>query len=70
MKIICAKCDNAHEYSPEDIQWDFNGFGYDTKYVVCPECGRIDIIRYYKDENIDVNNDERFYTYGVRGGGE
>lgn len=63
MKIICGKCDKSHDYGPKDIRWDFNGFGYDTKYVVCPECGRINIIRYYEDKNLDVNNDERYYEY-------
>lgn len=69
MKVYCPKCDKAHDFSPEDIVWDFDGYGYDTKYVICPECGQANIIRYIEDKNFDVNNDERFYTYGEKKGG-
>ena len=62
MKIICGKCDVPTDYTPEDYIWDFNGYGYDTKYVVCPECGRINIVKYIIDGNFDINNDARYYN--------
>lgn len=63
MKIICTKCDNISDYGPEDVHWDYSGYGYDTKYSICPNCGRINIIKYIIDENMDINNDLRYYTY-------
>lgn len=63
MVIQCRNCDKTCEYQPDETQWDFGGYGYDTEYVVCPECGRINIVKYVFHDNFDINNDERWYKY-------
>ena len=63
VKIKCPRCNDCFKYDPsKDARWDFTGLDYDTKYVVCPNCGRI-IIMKYEEYDIDINNDQRFYNY-------
>ena len=59
----CSTCDDSFYYTEDDIWFDEHGFGFSTKLVKCPHCGTIKIIKYYEDENLDINNDERFYNY-------
>jgi len=61
METHCKKCGNAFEI--KDTYWDETGYGYSTKYTVCPVCGCRVIVAYLEDPGIDVNNDERFYIY-------
>ena len=59
---ICPTCDERFYYTDEDVWFDNNGFGYSAKLVKCPRCGAVRRIKYYED-NLDINNDERFYNY-------
>ena len=59
----CHKCGYTFKYNKEDIKFDENGYGYSTKYVICPRCKSICIVEYFEDRYLDVNNDERFYLY-------
>ena len=61
MKLKCTKCQTVNDYSPDEVRYDYS-VGYDVKYVQCPECGQVKILKYWLDENMDVNNDDRFYT--------
>ena len=61
VRIECG-CGLRRDYSESEIKWDNSGCGYATKYVVCPDCGKVIVIR-YEMHDIDVNNDERFYEY-------
>lgn len=59
----CVKCKEDFVFDPEDIFFDERGTGYSTKLVKCPYCGSINIIKYYVDKSLDVNNDARYYNY-------
>ena len=59
----CPVCKQQYYYTDEDIWFDDTHLGYSIKLVQCPICKKINIIRYYEDENLDVNNDERYYEY-------
>lgn len=64
VRIKCSHCKDTFKCDPaKDIRWDFTGLGYDTKFVICPQCEKIIIMKYEEYGNIDVNNDERFYSY-------
>lgn len=41
----CIHCQQSFEYDDDDVHFDFKGTT-DTKYVVCPKCGRINIVGY------------------------
>ena len=59
----CTQCDHQLWYEPSDVWWVENGSGYSTKLVRCPNCGRINILRYAYDIHFKtcVNEDERYY---------
>ena len=59
-RVKCNRCDKITDYKPNQYIWDYNGLGYNTKFVVCPECGKINILK-YEELNLDLNNDERWY---------
>lgn len=61
---LCRKCEQIFHYQTTDCFWDDQGYGYSTKLVRCPECGQIQILEHVEDISLDINNDERFYTYG------
>lgn len=70
MTVQCLKCGELNRYEESDVRWDYSGYGYDTKYVVCPHCGQINIIKYVIDRNFDVNRDTRFYSRKSKREGE
>lgn len=63
MVINCNKCDGTNEYNESDYFWDENGFGYSTELVRCKDCGCMIIVKVIEDNNLDVNNDKRYYRY-------
>ena len=52
-------------YMYDDLEtfFDDHGYGYSTKLVKCKCCGKINIVRYYQDRAMKLNNDSRFYDY-------
>lgn len=59
----CSKCKEHFVFNPEDCFWDDKGFGYSTKLVRCPYCNSINVVKHIEDSSLDVNNDDRFYSY-------
>lgn len=57
-KLKCSNCNSV--CGQENIFFDHRGYGYSAKLLKCPECGKITILKYYID-NIDINNDQRYY---------
>lgn len=50
-------------YDDSETFFDDYGYGYSTKLVKCKCCGKINIVRYYQDRAMKLNNDSRFYDY-------
>ena len=46
-------------YDNSDCKWDYKGMT-DTKIVVCPECNKANIIRYW-DTQKNPNTDVRYF---------
>ncbi len=63
MIIKCVQCQERVDIPPENLKWDYSGYGYTAKLAVCPICGQINIVRTVEDKSLDINNDERYY-YG------
>ena len=61
MEKKCIQCGRIHNYTKEELRIDYSGLGYTAKLGTCPFCEQINIIRYDEDENLDVNNDKRYY---------
>ena len=59
----CGRCKCTFRYKEEDIKFDESGYGYSTKYVLCPRCGSVCVVEYIEDECLNVNEDERYYEY-------
>lgn len=57
----CSACDLDFVFKPDEQWFDEHGLGYSTKLCRCPYCGKIVILKYIEDHNLDVNSDERFY---------
>jgi hypothetical protein len=51
------------EYSEDETWIDDKGSGYSTKLIRCGCCQKINVIKYFIDENMNLNNDKRFYDY-------
>jgi len=63
LKKKCCQCGKIHDYQIDELKIDYSGLGYTAKLGNCPFCGQINIIKYEEDNNLDVNNDERYYRY-------
>lgn len=63
MEKTCCQCGISHDYKIEELKIDYSGLGYIAKLGTCPHCGQINIIKYIEDDNLDINNDERYYKY-------
>lgn len=61
--LTCFACGQVSQYNRLDTFWDDNGYGYSTRLINCPHCGKINILSYKEDRKINVNNDSRYYTY-------
>lgn len=61
--VQCKKCNKKYQYDLNKIEYDNSGYGYLTKLIRCPYCGKVKIIKHIEDKSLDVNNDERFYIY-------
>lgn len=59
----CSSCFQFFDYTNDDIIFDNNGYGYSTKLVKCKVCGKLNIIEYYEDRSMKLNNDSRYYDY-------
>ena len=58
----CTKCKENFIYLPDEVQW--REFGtYSAKITTCPYCGSVQIIKYENAFGLDVNNDDKFYSY-------
>lgn len=64
---LCTSCKKGFVYKQLDAFIDNNGYGYSTKLVKCKHCGRINIIRYFEDSAMKLNNDRRYYDYDMIG---
>lgn len=58
----CCKCKNEFTYTPEQTWWNENG-SVSTRLGSCPICGTIQPFSYQGINNLDVNNNTRFYSY-------
>ncbi len=54
----CKDCKAEMEY-----MLDYSGGTYITKLMICPACGRIQIIGFEEDKNLNINFDKRYYEY-------
>ena len=61
--LKCSGCHNTMEYSEDETWIDDKGSGYSTKLIRCGCCQKINLIKYFIDENMNLNNDKRFYDY-------
>ena len=59
----CGRCKITFRLEEKNIRYDESGYGYSTKYVLCPRCGSVCIVEYIEDDCLDVNNDVRYYEY-------
>lgn len=59
----CKKCDTWFEYDQHEVMFDDKGYGYSTKLVKCKHCGCLNVVHYYEDRAMKLNNDSRFYKY-------
>lgn len=59
----CKKCKTIFNFDLDDAYWDEKGYGYSTKLVRCKNCGCPNVIKHITDQNLDINNDPRFYKY-------
>ena len=59
----CRKCGWTFGFVDDEVKYDEYGYGYTTKYVICPRCKSVCVVDYIEDECLDVNNDERYYVY-------
>lgn len=57
---ICLSC-GVIQIQPEKMYFDEHGYGYTTRLGNCPHCGKIIILEYIEDPNLNVNFDERYY---------
>lgn len=62
-KLVCPKCGEEFELDPASVYFDDHGYGYSTKLVNCTHCLTPNVLRYYNDVNLDINNDIRYYNY-------
>lgn len=49
MKLLCSKCGVEIDTAEQTTFWDYKGSGYDTELTICPECGQLNIVRYYEE---------------------
>ena len=63
LDVKCSSCCKTNTYDNSEVFYDDHGYGYSTKLVKCKSCGRINIVRYYQDRAMKLNNDSRFYDY-------
>lgn len=64
---LCLSCNKNFEYKRSDTFIDDNGYGYSTKLVKCKCCGRINILQYFEDKSMKLNNDRKYYDYDMIG---
>lgn len=57
---LCTSCKKRFAYKQTDAIFDENGYGYSTKLVKCKHCGRLNVIRYFEDDSMKLNNDRSF----------
>ena len=62
-QMSCGICNEIFDYEESETFTDDHGFGYSTKLVECNCCGRINVIRYFHDRSMKLNNDSRYYDY-------
>lgn len=60
--IFCHKCGRYIDINKVKPKWDENSSYGSTKYVECPECQSINILKVIEDK-YDNLWDYRFYTY-------
>lgn len=47
---VCGRCKSLVAYDKKDIRWDESGYGYSTKFIICPHC-KTPIILEYREDN-------------------
>ena len=62
---LCTSCKKRFAYKQTDAIFDENGYGYSTKLVKCKHCGRLNVIRYFEDDSMKLNNDRKYYDYDM-----
>lgn len=60
---ICKKCGQSFSYKKANTYFDDKGYGYSTRLIDCPHCNTINVLKYYEDRAMKLNNDSRFYNY-------
>lgn len=60
---ICKGCGFNFWYENKEAYFNDKGYGYSTKLIKCPSCGRPVILGYYEDRSMKLNNDSRYYDY-------
>lgn len=60
---VCSKCQKPFMFKPDEVLWDESGFGYSTKIVKCDKCDCVNVVKHIEDYGLDVNFDNRFYSY-------
>lgn len=62
-EAICKGCGCSFWYENKETYFDDKGYGYSTKLIKCPSCGKQVVLRYYEDRSMKLNNDSRYYNY-------
>ena len=66
LEHICSKCGQAFSYVRKDTYFDDKGYGYSTRLIGCPHCNTINVLKYYEDQSMKLNNDSRYYNYEIK----
>ena len=45
---------------------DCSGGTYTAYLLECPVCGKVRVLDFEEDDNLDINNDRRYYEYGKK----
>lgn len=47
----------------QEVVIDYSGGTYETRLIRCTKCGKITIVGFDEDRNLNTNKDLRFYEY-------
>lgn len=64
---LCTSCRERFTYMRSETIFDNHGYGYSTKLVKCKHCGKLNVIRYFEDASMKLNNDRKYYDYDMLG---
>lgn len=58
----CKRCGNIYPLNKSKTWWDENGI-WSMKLSECPNCHKVNTVKFEIYHELDINNDERYYDY-------